>query len=111
MIFASRAINTDPFPYRNKFDNSRWRDSGVDTQGSTVVYDPRFKYSDYTNANPILVDFREMSGIADLWLDVIEGHGGDAFLADTPKEFGPITADHITHARKVLSRLAALEQS
>lgn len=107
-MFTSQPINTDPFPYRNKFDHSRWRDPGVDTQGNTVVYDPRFKYNDYTNTNPILLDFREMSGVAELWLEAIEGHGGDAFLAGTPKEFGPVTADHITHVRRVLTRLAAL---
>lgn len=103
-----RDLNYDPQPFRDERGN-RWI-LPVTFQPRTFTHDPRpeFDHAQHNEPNPIILDFRDMVGIAQLWLEAIEGPEGDAFLAGTPKEFGRIDADHITHARKVLTRLANL---
>lgn len=38
-------LTLDPYPYKNKYDGSRWIDSGVDRWGNTVEFKPRPEYS------------------------------------------------------------------
>lgn len=115
MMYASktpRDLNHDPRPYRNKYDNSRWSDPGVDLTGTTVVHDPRpeFDHVQKNESNPILVGARHPSEDWQEWL----------FALNDPREVFTYDADYygegdirectpemIDHARRVLSRLEA----
>lgn len=109
--FASktpRDLNHDPEPWHDpRPGTSLFRGDGP---WGHAFYDPRpeFDHVQHNKPNPILLDFRDMDGIAELWLETIDGPEGDSFLAETPKEFGRIDAAAIGHARRVLERLARL---
>ncbi len=118
MIFASktpRDLNRDPEPWvtkpqlRAEFGRPKHHAESIDCY-AYCVRDPRpeFDHVQHNHPNPILLDFRETNGIAELWLEAIEGKDGDVFLAGVPKAFGAIRAPHIDHARRVLGRLARL---
>lgn len=93
-MFASRAINTDPFPYVGEH-GSRHAYAGTLNQ-KPLTFSPRPEYDN--NPNLVLVTFRYNDDTRDPveWLAYSEG----AFI-------GPLA--HLEHARKVLTRLAALE--
>lgn len=118
MMFSSRPpFNDDPTPWAIRrwdanprprsdhpdFDAPEWFD-----RENSADYLPRpdFDRPQSNPVNPILADFRDMAGNARMWLDVIQSDDGDAFLAGTPKAFGRVTADHIVHVIRVLTRLA-----
>lgn len=61
----------------------------------TLTYAPRPQKD---NHNPILVEFREFHGVAEDWLE---------YLLSANSEDG-WTRSHIDHARRVLTKLAAL---
>lgn len=106
--FSSRPpFNDDPLPWTDPRGENRHGPYA----GWSSEYAPRpeFARPQHNPTNPILADFREMGGDAQMWLDVIQSDDGDAFLAETPKEFGRVTADGIGHAIRVLTRLANLE--
>lgn len=110
-MFASktpRDLNRDPEPWTDARGENRHGPIG----GWSSVWSPRpeFDHVQHNEPNPILLDFRDMHGDAQLWLETIEGPEGDAFLAETPKEFGYIDSDVIHHARRVLTRLARLAE-
>lgn len=117
--FSSRTPS-DPFPYRNKFDGSRWKDPGVDTTGNTVVFDPRpwFDHVQHNPTNPILTALRrrfpsqqnsawaiyqdtldalKMYGVAEMQR-IIDRDGIDAVVTD----------DHVEHAIRVLTWLVSI---
>ncbi len=87
--------NTDPKPWENPNSGLRY---------ATQVYGG-FEYNPRTNTNPILIALRthgaNLFGGIDGWLKYAM-HG-------TYADNLPITPDHIEHARKVLTRLVALE--
>ena len=121
-IYSSgKKISHDRYPYRSRFDGTRWTDPGVDEHGLTVLYDPRpeFDHKPSNPENPILAAFREYMGdddwsdlslCAGIWRNAIDNAldpswGAYHALRDVE---GNATGEHSNHARRVLSRLAAL---
>lgn len=104
MIFNSQTLNTDPFPYVGEH-GSRHAYAGTLNQ-TPLTFAPRPEYNDYTNVNPLLADMREFwPVIIEDWLAALDDPW---FMDGVPAEFGIATEDHRDHAKKVLTRLAAL---
>lgn len=109
MQFSSRPpISRDRYPYRNKYDGSRWTDPGVDTRGNTVVYDPRPErgvHPQHNPTNPILAQWRRE--LTYNWLTLHES-ALEALDVDDWGGYSTVDdAEIIEHARKVTQRVAA----
>lgn len=92
----------DPEPWRSKNHVIRYTQAQHDSMlySEVLRWAPRREQFD-TPVNPILVAFRADDSFAQTWLDDLDLGSGDAFWClPTPTE--------IDHARKVLTRLAAL---
>lgn len=118
--FSSRTprdLNSDPFPYRNRFDGSRWRDPGVDTTGNTVVFDPRpeFDHVQHNPTNPILIALRRrfpnpQNSAWSIYQDTLDaltlyGVAEMQRIIDRDGIEAVVTSAHVDHAVRVLTRL------
>lgn len=108
--FNSQEINTDPQPYVQTLGIARMRSS----LGHDGTHDHRPRPEFDNSPNPILVDFRtaresEPEYTADPldWLDT----AWSDMDSTAAHEHEGWTIDHFNHARKVLTRLAALSES
>jgi hypothetical protein len=105
MIFSSktpRDLNHDPKPYLNTETRKRYQSAQAGTD-YYFRYDPRpeFDHAQHNEPNPQLVQYRMFEAM----------HGRVAINSqmdwlDLVSEFAPNPA--VAHARKVLTRLAAL---
>lgn len=98
-MFNSQKINNDPMPWLDVFGHGRKRKQRYVND----EFAPRSEFDN--NPNPILESFRSAGGVDPsgllLWLDHVGQNRSDAgylWVKDV----------HIEHARKVLTRLAAL---
>jgi len=114
MMFASktpRDLNHDSEPWvTNEVEPMRFGPELMPRRDDRFDPRPEFDHVQHNEPNPILLDFRDSGGNAMEWRDVIESRDGDAFLAQTPREFGHIIPGHIVHAIRVLNRLARIEE-
>ncbi len=112
-MFASQQINTDPKPWLEWESDSRYSQAEVDAENERdrcwrgLGKRPRPEFDN--TPNPILLDFRENHGATGAWLNEITLDQLDAeFLREVGNAWDvPVTDEHIEHARKVLTRLAA----
>lgn len=106
---ASKTVNTDPSRFKHKVTGERldnWEAELLfidDAYLDEFIEAPRPEFDN--NLNPILAAYRKLGpqlfGGVHGWLKyAMHGRSCDGV---------PITPDHITHARKVLTRLAAME--
>lgn len=106
MMFSSRTprdLNHDPLPSVNPYDSSRWRDDGG---WSEMRHDPRpeFDHVQHNEPNPILVALRGAGVHREAYIR--------GFFASDPEMYSwpKWSAEHIDHARRVLTRLAHLTE-
>jgi len=104
-----RDLNHDPLPYvtraGNRYEDGIWY--GHDMFRRYLDPRPEFDHVQHNAPNPLLLDMREFwPVIVGDWLAALD----DPWFTDgVPQEFGSVTEDHIDHARRVLSRLAAID--
>lgn len=102
-MFASRQVNTDPMPWIDAFGHGRFAHQRYER-------DEHLPRPEFNNTpNPVLLDFRANRGATGPWLnEITPGQHHTEFLREVGKAWDvPVTAEHIVHARKVLTRLAA----
>jgi hypothetical protein len=106
----------DPYPWRNRYDGSRWADPGIDLgavmPGAGVLdWAPRRDQFD-TPVNPVLAEFRKLwAGQVDMFdqaAELADNLGDVDYLWELQRDTD-YTPNEVTHARKVLERLAAFE--
>lgn len=79
----------------------------------------RFEHCQHNSVNPILTAVRKDAEVTHNWprslwtqdwIDVLDGYSNswDSCAVDLDEVLDAVTPDHIDHARKVLTRLAAL---
>lgn len=125
-MYASQRVNTDPKPYyvtelegdghdgrvteervAASARESSWLGGGIIHSLAKLKPRPEFD----SNPNPILLDYRMSDGNIDGWLSMLEMPGLLDFLAEAGGEHGTaVTEKHVSHAKKVLTRLANLKK-
>lgn len=114
-MFASktpRDLNHDPEPWEGQYSPEyRATDEFHSFMSVRMVRRPRPEYDhvQHNESNPLLADMREFWPVViEDWLAALDDPW---FIDGVPAEFGVVTEEHRNHAKKVLTRLAALAQS
>jgi hypothetical protein len=109
-LYSSRVPNTDPMPWTD-FYGTRYAYPFSSRPIVDLARDERPEFDHVPvateGANPLILEFREFSGIAEMWVKALDD---ESFIAETGYAYQTqIDDSQVDHARRVLTRLAALE--